>query len=775
MMTKPITPLVSAPMDSFLTNTPAFRNGIKTLAGCSLALMLAQTSHLFNGYWILITVVILTNANPEISWHKSLARVCGTVAGAASGVAILAISAQEPVILVAGIMLCMLISGYGSCGNEYPYAFLIYGLSAMLVISLGLASVTNVFPVAFFRSFDIILGILIYWIVNMALWPKPYRKDIPRSLAQCVESLRGICSGIADKVRGQAPSTPADAINSYAQGTRQLLDDNLALLGELQKNPFLHDSTLDHYTRAAVAIKDALFKLDFLLELLRTDAHAAATQEVSDGLDHCAGSVMRRLDALAILLRQCHTRQPVSGGDIPPIPEVDHDSYRALYSKLRNRRLANPTYVADDLPVIETLRIFESVEESLHQAAHSLHGFHITQTRPGLHPRPLSVMGEYIRSSLRSPNPYGVRHGIKLGLAMLASIYITFATQWQGSLAMMFTTLIVMQPNLGSGLKMMAQRTMGSLLGIGYGLLLAIVVFPAAQSLGSLLLWTAPAFFMIGWGVTAQPGRMALYMQIGISFAFATLADFAPPVDLSRFADWGLGVIAGCLLAGTINYLIWPVQARSILLDKLRGLVADSHRIASTLFQTGSFPHEDDEAVAERIRRMRTLAQATAADASKLIADAETELTGASLNGKNIALLIAHLRALPIHITVAGSLWRKCAGLSLARESLAGEFASYFQALDMRLRCLEKSLPTGHISAPDSGLSGAIKVIADKIFILKQQRAALIDDPSDFAKFVLLRQTLHSINILLNRIDETGPIICAPNPAHHVLRKALAG
>ncbi len=761
-------------MDSILSDIPAFRNGIKTLVGCSLALALAQVSQIYNGYWIVVTVVILTNANPEISWHKSLARICGSILGAISGVAVLAMSIQHPFLLALGIMICMIISGYGASGQEYPYAFMIYGLSAMLVICMGLASIDNVFPVAFFRSLDITLGILIYWLVNMTLWPKPYRRDIPRSLQKCIKSMQSICRGIAEKVCGNNIATESDSPKKLETITRGILDDNLALLGELQKNPFLHDTTIDQYTRFATAIKDALFKLDFLLTLLKNDGNVIAIYEANEGLEQRAASVMRRLDGLSMLLDQCHSHPHIRPAIRPRIEAVDHETYRQLYGKLLDRRIARMTLNNDDLPVIETLRIFESVEESLFSAAVALDGFDPRRAPTGLNPRPLSLMASYIRESLKRPNPFGLRHGIKLGLVILLSFFITYATQWQGALAMMFTAFITMQPNLGSGLKMMVQRTAGSCIGIGYGLLLSILVFPTVTTLGVLLFWCAPLFFIIGWGVTAQPGRTFLYMQLGISFGFAVLAQFAPPETLSRFADWGLGVIAGCLLAGTLNYLVWPVQARGMLVDKLRGMAADSRRIARILFQSLPVNPEDEESITARIRRIRTLAQSTASDARKLLSDAGTELTGASLDEQNALRLIECLRSLPIHITVAGTLWRKCAGLPLAREWLAKEFDIYFAALDRRLHHLENALGQGKLPDPDSSTTNALEVINLKIHELKQERGTLVKDPADFAKFVLLRQTLHSIDELLNHTVGCGSLVCSPSPTHHVLQRALA-
>lgn len=749
---------------TFPALTPAsFQNGIKALVGCSLALVISQLSHLYNSFWILVTVIILINASPQVSWHKSIARICGTVLGALSAVVVFSLFIQDPFWLAVSLMVCMIISGYGSCGQEYPYAFLIYGITCVIIISQGLTSVHNIFPTAFYRTIDITIGILIYWAVNMTLWPRPYRKDIPLCLGQGIKDLRTICSSITDKINGADPLDTKD-FSQLGRDTGRLLDDNLALLGELQKNPFLHDDVVDKYTQVGTALKDALFKLDFLIDLIESDVNVRAIAEIKEGLEERTAAVTHRLDDLLLLL------PPRSATALPVIP-VDHEAYRRLYSRLRERRLLNISLVSDDLVVIETLRVFESVEESLHQAGESLRRFSQVDHRTILHPRPLTLMAGYIRDHLLQPDLYGLRHGIKLGLTVLITIIIIYTTRWQGGFAMLVTVLISMQPNLGSGLKMMTQRIAGSLVGIGIGLFLAVAIFPAIGSLASLLLFTAPVFFLIGWGVTTRPGQTTIFLQTGIALCITTLSEYANPTNLESFAARGLGVIAGCLIAGTVNYLVWPVQARGMLLRKLSKLVGDSRQISSLLFSQAPLPDADEN----RIRKIRTLAQATAADARKLLADARTEMTASTLNEACASQLIELLRALPIHITVAGNLWRKCADLPLSHDLLAGEFSNVFSSLDRRLEDLEKALDTGKLPAPDQSIEKALGAITQKIYMLLKERGALIDDPSDFAKFVLLRQTLRSINELLNKISLSGPLSCAPARVHHILRKALTG
>lgn len=751
--------------DTFFTEN-AFQMGIKTIVASSLALLVAQASHLFNGYWILVTVMILSNASPILAWQKSVGRIIGTLAGSLMAVVVSSVFVQSPVWLVIIIFSFMVISGYGSFASEYPYAFTISGVTFLFIIYTVMTNPANLFNVAFYRTFDIILGITISWVVNQIFWPRPYRQNIPKAFRQSIVDIKAICAAVIRRLEGEDGGGEFD-YSALSKKNQQVIDLNMGLLANIRKSSSLKESSIDHFIRISTGLKDVLFKIDFLIDLLEVQDHVHAVREMKADIAQRYASVVKRLDHVMFALG------PVVDGFIyDPVETVDTTTYRRLYEFLRERRLVSAGAVTDDLTVIETLRTFESMEESLYQLQMDIQEHSYAEPQILFHPRPLYYMMDHLKGHLRSPDAHALRHGIKIGLAVLIGFYIYYATKWSGSFLMIITIIIVMQPNLGSGLKMMVQWTGGAVIGAFVGLFYVTAIFPSINSMGALLLVLAPFFYIIGWGVAERPNQVAVYIDMGIILGVSVFGQqYAAPADLARFFPLALGVIAGSFIGSVVNYFVWPIQARGMLLRKLHDLVHDSREISAILLGSYAEPVTDFE----RVRIIRTQAQMVGADATKLLADAQTELTGATLDLKNVSRLISLLRALPIHLTVAGNIWQKCMNLDISRNLLREEFHHAFDEINNRMISLEKALDKGCLPPSTTALDESLAAIESKIVELKKDRGRLILDPSDFAKFVLLRQTLFAVSRFLNQIDSVGELHCAPAPAHHVLRKAFVG
>ncbi len=166
--------LTSAPV-KFLINTyysQRTRHAIKTGIAAVLTTLIYQYLQLPQGYWAVITAVIIMQSNMEsgsleMTLKLAMQRAVGTISGALSGFIVLLLLKPDYWELLLIIFLLIVI---GSFLVRLYQGFTLFGPTAIIIILLSYQQ-TITQGIAMTRSFEILLGLIVAIAVTIFIWP----------------------------------------------------------------------------------------------------------------------------------------------------------------------------------------------------------------------------------------------------------------------------------------------------------------------------------------------------------------------------------------------------------------------------------------------------------------------------------------------------------------------------------------------------------------------------------------------------------------------------
>ena len=179
---------------------------------------------------------------------------------------------------------------------------------------------------------------------------------------------------------------------------------------------------------------------------------------------------------------------------------------------------------------------------------------------------------------LARPSP-AVRYGLKLGTAMTASIWITFASGLPWGLTIWITVMFVAQPNVGASINKGLLRTWGS----AASALVSIAIYGFFAQQPPLMLASLCGVIAVAiYGMTGPR-----YQYAWLVFGFTTViilvkamagSDRIETLSFERATLTALGV----LIVFVADALFWPVRAEQQLRE---GLAQRSRQLGDTLKQ----------------------------------------------------------------------------------------------------------------------------------------------------------------------------------------------
>jgi uncharacterized membrane protein YccC len=135
-----------------------------------LSMLVALALHLDNPYWAAITAVSIVVPDVSSSFVRSVDRCLGTLIGAAVGY-FGARFVGEPLIFQ---LICASAVAFGICGTErsvHGYAVLLGAVTVVLVMFGALETPAEGFRLAVYRSMEIMVGVGVSYLVQVALAP----------------------------------------------------------------------------------------------------------------------------------------------------------------------------------------------------------------------------------------------------------------------------------------------------------------------------------------------------------------------------------------------------------------------------------------------------------------------------------------------------------------------------------------------------------------------------------------------------------------------------
>ncbi|MFZ4681167.1 MAG: FUSC family protein [Terrimicrobiaceae bacterium] len=171
---------------------PAFRYGLKFGLAGVLAVFIALYIRLEEPTWALFTIFVLMIAQyVGAIAEKSFFRIIGTIVGGIIGYLLTASLEQQPVLFLTltGLVVAFCTAMFGQ--SRYPYAFLLCGMTTVVVVSNGLGNPDFSWKYSLWRIEEVTLGILVAILVQSLIWPRYARVEFLANVHLAFADLQG--------------------------------------------------------------------------------------------------------------------------------------------------------------------------------------------------------------------------------------------------------------------------------------------------------------------------------------------------------------------------------------------------------------------------------------------------------------------------------------------------------------------------------------------------------------------------------------------------------
>ncbi|MGE4298290.1 MAG: aromatic acid exporter family protein [Desulfovibrionaceae bacterium] len=206
------------------------RHAIRTAVAAMATLAIANAFHLAQGYWAVITTVIVLHANMGRSLMAGWSRIVGTVMGAFFGALIGTLLGTGYVGLGVALFATLTIC------SAVPFLRESCRMAAITVgIVMLMGATQSLWLVGIERSYEIVLGVAVAMLTSVLVLPARARAGLRRglgnSLEMCAELCALLCDGYLDgSLRG-------DAVDALKEKRLSLRLQNRQLLGEARREP----------------------------------------------------------------------------------------------------------------------------------------------------------------------------------------------------------------------------------------------------------------------------------------------------------------------------------------------------------------------------------------------------------------------------------------------------------------------------------------------------------------------------------------------------------
>ncbi len=289
-------------MTSPRLNTSQLRHALKTALAAVASYLLTSLFQLPQGYWAVVSVTIVMQANLGGSLKAGWMRIVGTAVGACMGVASLLVFGHGVTSLGFSLGLTILICSYFTYLHE---SFRLAGLTACIIIFSGNQEVS---PLVFglHRFLEITLGVAVALAVSMFVWPSRAGAHLTKGVSRVLYDEAEFYSLLLSCRVAECCSPGEERLAKAAlEKTRA---KNLALLAEAKQEPSGF-SRSEHITVSlfnfSERIAEHLLAMEHAIHGVELEP---LHQEVAGSMDSLAQTTITAMTALAMAID--HNRPP---------------------------------------------------------------------------------------------------------------------------------------------------------------------------------------------------------------------------------------------------------------------------------------------------------------------------------------------------------------------------------------------------------------------------------------------------------------------------------
>ncbi len=689
----------------------------------SVILATMNIFRLGEGYWAVITMLLVCGPNVPSSFRKGLERIVGTTLGVSVAYATYATLFQQPWFLIPAIFACIMVGALVIVRCDAPYVGWVFVLSVLIVVSDSHRAFDTIANVAFAREWVVGIGIGLSWIAMRTIFPV-------HALAALQSRLRALTAQTRARiafVRGQLDSNtdaPSDVtalppaidsaqIQELLLLIRNLLDERptfRASIDQLTDRVLILES-ISVISSSAIGALRALneqgraspFTAHVIAVTESLDTVLVALQEWIEQLDWKADGFSRvaidfsAVDTALVRLAAFHDSEISRLGINPGVAPATHSD--------------PPLPLQSLLPLIGFTALVRAMRASV--------------TNVTLDTAPERQDGSRIRKSitralfglgLRGDAPRGMSFAIRTAIACTIGWIFVTATGYVSLSTMLVTPLMVVGPTGGSveAIRIRARlRFLGGLAGGAVGILALVFVVPTIESLAALTcLWVLCAAPFL-WIFAGSPRISYFGFQGMFCLSIILIGPLAPSVNMTPLG----GRVTGILLGVIVTYIVFGIVAPDYGRNELFDVGASAFRRIGAIVRSG-FPDRPTTYSQLSDMRYRTYAlvlrMRTLAASLDATPDADSPGLTSSQVGRvevHLARLLATANAIAMNrltgtlsptllldvselLACADAIEQCCQGIAAAMdERHFGNMGSMLATVDARMSELDARLP----------------------------------------------------------------------------------
>ena len=154
------------------------KESIKTALAMTVAYGIGLQMGWDRPYWAGFAVAFISLGTVGLSVNKAALRMLGTVLGAIIALTLIALFAQQRWLFILFLSLWFALCTYMNTGNRHQYFWFVAGFVCGIIAIDGGPNAESGFSIAMLRLQQTGLGILVYSLVALFLWPNNSRKDL---------------------------------------------------------------------------------------------------------------------------------------------------------------------------------------------------------------------------------------------------------------------------------------------------------------------------------------------------------------------------------------------------------------------------------------------------------------------------------------------------------------------------------------------------------------------------------------------------------------------
>jgi uncharacterized membrane protein YccC len=212
-----------------MSKSTILKEAIKTGLAFAAVFGIAMKLGWMNPYWAgwAVAVIALPTAGDAI--RKGILRIAGTIPGCLAALAIQALAPQERWLFMLLTCAWAFITSYLMVSRpKDSYVWVMACYVCLIILLSDLDSSENMFESAVFRTVETVMGVVVYTLISVFLWPRRNLGAIKKSSAALASSLRDVCLAGRDALAGdQRPEASfaklqGDVVDHLAQYAKTL-------------------------------------------------------------------------------------------------------------------------------------------------------------------------------------------------------------------------------------------------------------------------------------------------------------------------------------------------------------------------------------------------------------------------------------------------------------------------------------------------------------------------------------------------------------------------